>query len=389
MSPDAYSVVHSMHLWLSQTMTWLHTQVQHLPPRIDSRIVCDKVDHLDQFPAARLVSPESDGAVLRALSARFWPLARRRNAYLLSKELGLSDARVLHSHFGDRGWANLSVARRHGVRHVVTFYGYDVSRLPQAQPRWRGRYEDMFAAADLFLCEGPFMAQSLVRLGCPQAKVRVHHLGVKLDEIAYEPRSWEPGSPLKVLIAGTFTEKKGIPYALRALARVRHRVPLEIHLIGDADAKADRQAEKAQILRAIDEGELGPQVRLHGYVTHARMHEIARGCHVFLSPSVTAADGDSEGGAPVSIIEMAAAGLPVVSTRHCDIPEVIEDGVGGWLGDERDVESLERHLLWLIEHPGDWQAVTRAARRRIETEFDARSQGQRLAAHYDALAARP
>ncbi len=49
--------------------------------------------------------------------------------------------------------------------------------------------------------------------------------------------------------------------------------------------------------------------------------------HLFLSPSVTAPDGDSEGGAPVSIIEAAATGMPVVSTTHCDIPQAVDDGV--------------------------------------------------------------
>ena len=55
-------------------------------------------------------------------------------------------ARVLHSHVGNLGWANARVAERAGLKHVVTFYGYDVNMLPRSEPRWRARYEELKAA---------------------------------------------------------------------------------------------------------------------------------------------------------------------------------------------------------------------------------------------------
>jgi len=73
-----------------------------------------------------------------------------------------------------------------------------------------------------------------------------------------------------------------------------------------------------------------------GFQPHAILFEEAYKNHIFLSPSVTALDGDTEGGAPVTIIEMAATGMPIISTKHCDIPEVIKDGVTGFLANERD-----------------------------------------------------
>jgi colanic acid/amylovoran biosynthesis glycosyltransferase len=107
--------------------------------------------------------------------------------------------------------------------------------------------------------------------------------------------------------------------------------------------------------------------------------------HIFLSPSVTASDGDTEGGAPVSLIDMAASGMPIVSSRHCDIPEVILDGVSGLLADERDVDGLVAHLRWLIEHPDEWRPMLDAGRRRMEKEYHAKVQGERLAEVYASL----
>ena len=108
--------------------------------------------------------------------------------------------------------------------------------------------------------------------------------------------------------------------------------------------------------------------------------------HIFLSPSVTAADGATEGGAPVSIIEMSASGMLVVSSRHCDIPNVILDGETGWLAGERDVNGLTECLRRATADPGKWPAMQQAARQRVEREFNAVVQGRRLAEIYEQAA---
>jgi colanic acid/amylovoran biosynthesis glycosyltransferase len=384
--PGQYAVVHSMHLWLSQTMTWLHTQVRSLPERIESHVVCDQVANLDQFPIRNLVSADRDEPAWRFASRHSWSVARRRQRALLARELERSGARVLHSHFGDRAWVNIGMAQALAARHVVTFYGYDVGRLPQSDPEWRYRYAALFESAHLFLCEGPFMARSLEALGCPAEKVKVHHLGVNVDRIQFAPRVWRPGTPLRLLLAGSFTEKKGLPYAIEAIGRIARRVEVEVCLVGDADSKPVHQREKSRILDAVRRAGLDSRVRMLGFQTHARLFETAATCHIFLSPSVTATDGDSEGGAPVAVIEMAASGMPVVSTLHCDIPQVLENGVSGLLAPERDVDALADKLSWLVENPEAWPGLTAAARRRIESEFDAVEQGHRLASHYDRIA---
>jgi len=257
--------------------------------------------------------------------------------------------------------------------------------LPRRDPRWRDRYRALFAHADLVLCEGSHMAERVAALGCPRGVLRVHHLGIDLERIAYRPRQWDGKGPLRVLLAATFTEKKGIPTALRALAIASESLPLEVTLIGDANDDPRNQREKLRILQTLEALGLAQSVRLLGYQSPAALAREAAEHHVFLSPSITASTGDTEGGAPVAIIEMAASGMPVVSSRHCDIPEVIEDGIGGLLAPERDAEALASHLLFLAEHPEQWPALTRAARRRIERNYDVRQQALALADHYRSL----
>lgn len=353
-----------------------------LPKSVESHVVCEHARNLGQFRVPNL-------HVLRLSPVRYlWDkslrkLGMRRHLGYLSGRLKALKADVLHSHFGTLGWANLEAAKRAGVRHVVSFYGVDMSAAPRLEPRWRVRYRTLFELVDRVLCEGPCMARGLASLGCPEAKIVVQRLGVRLDSIRFAPRSLRPGEPLKALIASSFREKKGIPLALKALARLREEADLEVTLIGEASPEERSRREKERILRAADG--LGRAVRFRGFLSHDELLRDAYRHHLFVAASRTASDGDCEGGAPMVIAEMAASGMPVVSTRHCDIPELIEDGVSGLLAVEGDEESLLGCLRRLAKEPERWGEYGRAARARMEERFDAAEQGRALAAVYRSL----
>ncbi|MBW2373602.1 MAG: glycosyltransferase [Deltaproteobacteria bacterium] len=376
------AVVHSISSWLGQTLTWVHNQVRHLPEGVRASVVCDRTENLDQFPWDDLCALSDTG--VRAL---LWKLTRLPQLHdgLLRACIEARGARIVHSHFGPRGYRDLAAVRRTCARHVVTFYGYDVSFVPNQHPSWRRRYQRLFRRVDRVLCEGPFMASSIAELGCPEEKIRVQRLGVELGALECCPRVWSPGEPLRVLIAASFREKKGIPDAFDALARLREHVPVEVTVIGDATREKRALAEKRAILAAIERSGLADRTRLLGYQPHRVMLEEAYAHHVFLSPSLTPEDGDTEGGAPVSLIEMSATGMPVVSTRHCDIPQVVEHGVTGLLAEERDVEDVAAQLCWLLEHPERWREMGEAGRRRVESRFDVLSQAEALAGIYREL----
>ena len=74
------------------------------------------------------------------------------------------------------------------------------------------------------------------------------NLGVELQRLEFRPRRRESGEPLRVLIAASFTEKKGIPYALRALGRLGTRSAVEVTVVGDAGPEERFRREKAAIL---------------------------------------------------------------------------------------------------------------------------------------------
>jgi len=375
----------STRCWLPLTATWIDTQLRHLPEGIATPVACELRAHLDRFPHSPLLCSEDEPGWRRALERLARRLRVRRNASVVERAARQHGAHLLHSHFGDVGWRDAPSAHRLGIPHVVTFYGWEIGHLPRVDPRWRARHREALGAVDLVLCEGPHMAEKVRELGAPADRVRVHHLGIELERFRFEPRTWRPGSPLRVLLASSFTEKKGLPYALKALGAIQDQVELEITIVGDADPDPRNQTEKGRILQVVQEQGLGDRVDLRGYRPHEELRALAYEHHLYVAPSVTAGSGDTEGGAPVAILEMAATGMPVVTTRHCDIPEVLgEDD----LAPERDVEALVAQLRGWLAAPERWKERTEGRRRHIERGYDARRQGEALARHYEELVGR-
>jgi colanic acid/amylovoran biosynthesis glycosyltransferase len=384
---DRVSVLHAREIWLPRTETWLANLVGHLPPDIVNHVVCRSRANRDEFPLDRVhCQAEAHWGRYRMASglAGLWTSSRTAH---LKWVVGRVMPDILHSHFAFEGWANRRAARSAGMGHVVSCYGLDVSRLPVRDPVWRRRYRDLFGVVDRVLCEGPRMADKVVALGCDRDRISIHALGVDLKRIESRAPEWRPGEPLRILVAASFREKKGIPQAVEAAGIVGRRHPVEVTVIGDAAADPASQQEKRRIEEAAAASGLGSRIRFLGYQPHGVLFDEAKRHHVFLHPSRTASDGDDEGGAPVSIIEMGAAGLIVVSTRHCDIVGVVKDGETGLLSAEGDVGGLVANLEWLLGNPGRWRTMAALARSHIDRNFDAETQGRRLAGIYRALSA--
>jgi colanic acid/amylovoran biosynthesis glycosyltransferase len=229
------------------------------------------------------------------------------------------------------------------------------------------------------MVEGGHMADVLEGIGCPRGKIRVVHLGVDLRRIPFAERRPNEKGKIIGLIAASFREKKGIPYALEAVARVAKRWPgLTLRIIGDGPMRP-------AIVERVSQGDLADRVELLGACDFPVYLERLKEAHFLMAPSVTAADGDTEGGAPVCLLDAQASGLPILATTHCDIPEVTVPGKSALLAPERDVDRLAGHLERLLAHPEEWPAMGRAGRAHIEAEFDVRRQGETIAGIYDLL----
>ena len=378
-----YSVAHIVGNYLFRNGTWIYNQIAHLQ-RWRPVVLCNRTENLDAYPVEHLYAVEQQ----EGLQGLYNKLARRIVGYypafksLIRKE----SISVIHAHFGPAAYQALALARTERVPLVTTFYGYDLSRLPQGNPEWRKRYSRLFDEGQFFLVEGHFMRQQLIELGCPPEKARVLHLGVDLKRLPFILRRPANDGFVRILVAASFTEKKGLPYAIEAFCRLcqsYNRVYMTV--IGDARERPDEQAIKQDLLEMVARFGVEKNVRFLGFQPYTRLIEEFYRHHIFLSPSVQAMDGNNEGGAPVTIIEASATGMPVVSTTHCDIPSVVIDRASGLLVDERDVCGIVNALSFLVENPDQWAVMGSAGRAHIEKAYDVKQTAHKLEEHYNSL----
>jgi colanic acid/amylovoran biosynthesis glycosyltransferase len=149
-------------------------------------------------------------------------------------------------------------------------------------------------------------------------------------------------------------------YALQAVKGALDRgMNIEFRIIGDGPLAG-------KLCEFIRKNKLEKQVRLLGFLDYeAYLSEMNKG-DIFLAPSVTAANGDTEGGAPTTVLEAQALGMPVISTYHADTPNVVLPGESALLVPERDSQALAAALAYLVDHPGTWEEMGRSGRGFVE-----------------------
>jgi colanic acid/amylovoran biosynthesis glycosyltransferase len=278
---------------------------------------------------------------------------------------------LVHAHFGGDAWL-ISGSTRAPL--VVTLHGHDVTRQPDSPGvrglRYRRNLRTVFDRAAVLLAVSGPIRDAAIRRGADPAKVRIHHTGVYVPPLPAPVRpEWD------VVFVGRFVAKKGVDDLLTALSMLDRPRAL---FIGAGPLFEKMTAYAAELgVDATFLGEL-PSTEVFRHVAASRM---------LVTPSRTAADGDSEG-LPTTIIEAAALGIPAVSTRHSGIPEAVLDGRTGLLGPERDPAALAANITRLLTDEDLRRRLGRAAREHVEAHFDLRKQSVLLEEIYAGLVAR-
>ena len=188
------------------------------------------------------------------------------------------------------------------------------------------------------------------------------------------------------MMAGRFVEKKGFPFGLRAFhAFLQRGGEGTLTIIGDANDTDGSQKIKQQMREYVQDYKLQHEVTFTGLIPLEELKKQYYWHDVFVAPSTQAANGDDEGGLPVTVIEAAAAGMALIGSRHCDIPEVIRPNETGLLAQEGRTEQLTTHMLAMAKNPTLIQQMGQQAAALIQREYNAAVQGRRLAQIYNAL----
>ncbi len=299
---------------------------------------------------ARLLSGRRKGSILKILCIGF--------PFLDKKPYD-----IIHCHFGPNGILGVTL-KEIGVfegKVITVFHGYDISSY--LRKHGHAVYNGLFMKGDMFLPISERWKNRLIELGCSEQKIVVHRVGINTGKFCYLPRKPGKDGTVRLLTIARLIEKKGVQYAVQAVADVLKRYSnIEYTIVGDGPIKNTLEG-------LIEELNVGKNVKLLGWRHQEEIIELMKHTDVLIAPSVVSEDGDEEG-IPVVLMEALAQGMPVLSTQHSGIPELVQDGESGFLVPERNVAALAEKLAYLVKHPEMWQKMGRTGREYVERYYD-------------------
>jgi N-acetyl-alpha-D-glucosaminyl L-malate synthase BshA len=285
---------------------------------------------------------------------------------------------VIHAHYAiphaTCAWlAREIMAGKHDVGIVTTLHGTDITLVGQ-DPSYYSITKFSIERSDAVTAVSQYLRDETYRaFGCTECGISVIPNFVSLDRFQPAPAGTDPrdrGEKVLMHISNMRPVKRLLDI-VRIFARVQAALPARLVLVGDGP---DRDAAERE---AVALG-VASRVRCVG-----KIEDVAgalRAADLYLLPSQTESFG-------LSALEAMATGVPVVGTRVGGLPEVVEHGVSGFLGEVGDVEGLARGALDLLGNADRWHAASAAARARA-ARFDLRSVVPRYEEIYAAVVGR-
>jgi colanic acid/amylovoran biosynthesis glycosyltransferase len=295
---------------------------------------------------------------------------------LLARAFRSNRPAVVHTHFGHLSAFHRRFANALDAPLIASFYGFEATeRKYTDSAEWRARYGRLFRDSAAILAEGPAMAGRIQALGCAADKIQVIRLPADAAGLADISR----GTPDEFVVVGpgrAEEEKKGFDVAVEAFARALKGRAARLELVGGPAAAQLRR-------RAADLG-IESQVTWLGRLPFAEfMTKVAR-ASVAVFPSRRAADGASEGGAPVTLIETQWIGVPVVVSDHDDLP-FVSAPQGSVVLPPQDVDAWAEVLRGLYDEPGRLHRMGAAAATFARSNHDPTTNARAREALYEAV----
>ncbi len=381
-------VLHFRRLFSLRSESFLYDQIRELDRQgVPNQVAClaRLRDRERPFPTLSLLRvPERarmGGRVAQTVGSGFgwteadrflWSLCRWR----LRRALRGREPRLVHAHFGPDGCLIAPLAAQLQVPLLVSFYGYDVSRLlAHSRKSWERRYRTLFRQATFLLAISNHVRRTLLALGAPPQKIVLQPLGCDLERFQAPPPSTRfDGHTVRFLHVGRLTAKKDPVRLVAAFAKACRELQgqrrLELTIAGDGELW---QATLQEVAR---EG-LEDRVRLLGSVPHTQVRELLADAHVYAQHCRTADNNDQEG-LGVTFIEASAAGLPIVTTDHSGIADTVLPEESALLSPEGDVDAMAVNLARMARSPEQWDAFGLRGQEHARASFSLEAVTRRL-----------
>jgi glycosyltransferase involved in cell wall biosynthesis len=247
---------------------------------------------------------------------------------------------VVFAEYGVTASQIADACRQARVPLVAQFHGFDAYKQ-SALDLYQASYPRLFEYASAILSVSAAMCDRLKKIGAPSEKIFYVPSGIDLTMFTQtDPASAGP----HFLAVGRFVNKKAPYLTVLAFRETLQECP-DARLIMAGEGPLLECSKQLAVTMGV-----GHAIEFPGVVPHTRVAELMKTSRAFVQHSITPSDGDSEG-TPVSILEAAASGLPVISTEHAGISEAVLNGKTGLLVNEGDIQGMGRNIATLVRDP--------------------------------------
>lgn len=243
------------------------------------------------------------------------------------------------------------------IPFIVHFHGFDASHKPTII-KYHHQYQSIFKAAKSIIAVSKKMIEDLKKIGCPEEKIIYAPYGPNPIFINCKPNF----KKRQFLSVGRFTDKKAPYFTIAAFKKVVEIYP-DSKLIMCGEGELLNVCKNLSVFWGLQDN-----IEFKGVVTPEEVMKLLENSLAFLQHSIVAENGDSEG-TPVAVLEAQAASIPVISTYHAGIQDIVLDAVTGFLVEEKDVFTMSNRMIEIIEVEGLAEKMGKAGRKRIIDHF--------------------
>ncbi len=331
------------------TETFIHQDAVHISKNHDLLFICDTIENSGNYTLydnIRVIKSDKMGLFSRALlkfdiHMNFY---NKRFSQTLKQIIDEFKPDIIHCQFGIQALRLIDNLENNQIPVVIQFRGHDASDLLRKKSYVKRLREvlnrDNFYS--IFVAES--LKENLKKHSINVQNSMILHSGIDLTKFIVEKvEKVKKDDTFTFLQVSSLEERKGIEYTLKAFAKfLSTQQSKNFKLILTGDGKRKGLLKDLSIKLNIQEN-----VEFVGYVSPKEAKELMENADIFVHHSITTDDGNQEG-IPNALMEAMAMELPVLSSYHSGIPELVTDGIHGYLVQEKDIDTYALRMSDII-----------------------------------------